>query len=222
LVAEPADFVGKTLLIDFISPVNGRVLLAAGAKVTVGHFKSFEAVGLLELLGECLKARPHLTDLDGFEIEVPALPEVFAQIQDEISQLPARTKVLVIDDAIVMRAILEKMFTKAGFECFQAASAREALEQFVLMRPDVVTLDITMPEVDGFSALLALRQLDPDVKVVMCTASGHEETMETARLHGAVGFLSKPITYTALANAMGALGFPFADPTVAVAGTAHD
>ncbi len=101
-------------------------------------------------------------------------------------------KVLIVDDAAFMRTMLRKVLTDEGFECVEAANGHEALARYAEGRPDVVTLDITMPEMDGLEVLKALRKADETARVVMCSAMGQETLILDAIRAGAVDFIVKP------------------------------
>ena len=102
------------------------------------------------------------------------------------------SKVLIVDDAAFMRAMLRKILSEAGHECLEAGSGVEALAAYAEQRPDLVTMDITMPDMDGIEALRELRRLDPRARVVMCSAMGQENLVLDAIRAGAVDFVVKP------------------------------
>jgi len=102
-------------------------------------------------------------------------------------------KILIADDASFMRGSLEFIVKSAGHEAIGLAKdGREALELFRKFKPDLVTLDILMREMDGISALKGIMQVDPGAKVIMVTALGHEEKQKEALSLGASGFIRKP------------------------------
>ncbi len=102
-------------------------------------------------------------------------------------------RVLVVDDAAFMRKMVSDALTKGGHEVVgHAGNGNEAVEQFRELRPDLTTLDITMPEKDGLAALKDIIELDPGAKVVMCSALGQEsKVLESIKL-GAKDFVVKP------------------------------
>lgn len=101
--------------------------------------------------------------------------------------------ILICDDAAFMRNSLRIMLEKGGHTVIgEAANGLEAVEQFKNMKPDLVTMDITMPEVDGLTALKMIRQLDPNAKVIMVSAMGQESMVKEAVLSGAKTFIVKP------------------------------
>ena len=102
-------------------------------------------------------------------------------------------KVMVVDDAMFMRASLKMMLEKNGFEvAAEAENGVVAVQKYKEMKPDIVTMDITMPEMDGLQALKLIKQLDPDAKVVVVSAMGQEPVVKDAILSGAKSFIVKP------------------------------
>jgi len=102
-------------------------------------------------------------------------------------------RILVVDDAAFMRKVLTDTLTAGGHEVAgEAANGFEALERFPELRPDLTTLDITMPEKDGLTALRELMALDPTAKVVMCSALAQESKVLEAVKAGAKDFIAKP------------------------------
>jgi two-component system, chemotaxis family, chemotaxis protein CheY len=102
-------------------------------------------------------------------------------------------RVLVVDDAAFMRKMVGDALSGGGHEIVgEAANGAEAVQQFQELRPDVMTLDITMPEKDGLSALREIIAADPGAKIVMCSALGQEsKVLESIKL-GAKDFVVKP------------------------------
>jgi two-component system chemotaxis response regulator CheY len=102
-------------------------------------------------------------------------------------------RVLITDDAMFMRMTLRNILTQNGFEIAgEAASGREAVELFRQTSPDIVTMDITMPEMDGITALKEIRKIDPAAVVIMCTAMGQKNLVVEAIQAGAKDFIVKP------------------------------
>jgi two-component system, chemotaxis family, chemotaxis protein CheY len=102
-------------------------------------------------------------------------------------------RVLVVDDAAFMRKMVSDALSGGGHEIVgEAANGSEAVQRFQELRPDVMTLDITMPEKDGLTALREIIAVDPGAKVVMCSALGQEsKVLESIKL-GAKDFVVKP------------------------------
>ncbi|HCD99699.1 MAG TPA: two-component system response regulator [Armatimonadetes bacterium] len=102
-------------------------------------------------------------------------------------------RILITDDALFMRVTLKNILTQNGYEVAgEAANGAEAVELYKQLKPDLVTMDITMPEMDGIAALKEIRALDPDAKVVMCTAMGQKNMVVEAIQAGAKDFIVKP------------------------------
>ncbi len=101
-------------------------------------------------------------------------------------------KILVVDDAAFMRMRSSKLLTENGFEVVEASTGREALEQYKTHKPDGVLLDITMPDMDGLTALKEIRTADPNARVAMVTAMGQQSIVMEALKSGARDFIVKP------------------------------
>ncbi len=102
-------------------------------------------------------------------------------------------KVLVVDDAAFMRMQIKQILTANGHEVIaEAKNGREAIEKYVATKPDVVTMDITMHEMDGIEALKAIMKINKNAKVIMCTAMGQERMILDAINAGARDFIVKP------------------------------
>ena len=102
-------------------------------------------------------------------------------------------KILVVDDAVFMRTTVSNALKKAGYEeLIDAGNGAQAVEQFSKEHPDLVIMDITMPEMDGLQALKAIKEIDPSAKVVMCSAMGQEAMVIEAINLGALDFIVKP------------------------------
>ncbi|NQW20583.1 MAG: response regulator [Chloroflexi bacterium] len=101
-------------------------------------------------------------------------------------------KILVVDDAAFMRMRCSKLLTENGHEVVEAGTGREAVEQYKNTSPDAVLLDITMPDMDGLSALKEIRAHDPDARVAMVTAMGQQSIVMEALQAGAKDFVVKP------------------------------
>jgi two-component system chemotaxis response regulator CheY len=102
-------------------------------------------------------------------------------------------KVLVVDDAAFMRMMIKDILTKEGYEIAgEAANGREAVEKFSQLKPDVVTMDITMPGMNGIEALKQILNHNSNAKVVMVSAMGQDKLIIEALEAGAVDFIVKP------------------------------
>ncbi|MCL1905500.1 MAG: response regulator [Clostridiales bacterium] len=102
-------------------------------------------------------------------------------------------KVMIVDDAAFMRIQIKNMLSKNGYEVAgEAENGKQAVERYKDYSPDVVTMDITMPEMSGLDALREIIKMDPNAKVVMVSAMGQEAMVRDAILSGAKGFIVKP------------------------------
>lgn len=101
--------------------------------------------------------------------------------------------ILVVDDSQFMRMILSNILTESGYEVVgEAGDSQEGIEKYQALKPDLVTMDIVMPGMDGINAVRQIMKVDPEVKIVMITALGQEKLMEKAVEAGAKGFIVKP------------------------------
>ena len=103
------------------------------------------------------------------------------------------TRILIVDDAAFMRVAIKTMLERNGFEVVgEAENGAAGIKKYKECNPDIVTMDITMPEMSGIEALKAIRRHDPKAKVVMVSAMGQEGMIREAILHGAKSFIVKP------------------------------
>lgn len=103
------------------------------------------------------------------------------------------TKVLIVDDAAFMRMMIKDILTKNDFEVVgEAADGAQAVDLYKEHLPDLVTMDITMPEMDGITSLKEIRKHDPNAKVIMCSAMGQQAMVIDAIQAGAKDFIVKP------------------------------
>lgn len=103
-------------------------------------------------------------------------------------------RVLIVDDAVFMRLALKMMLEKNGFEVVgEAENGAVAVKKYQQLSPDLVTMDITMPEVDGIESLKRIRAIDKNAKVVMVSAMGQESLIREAVMAGAKNFIVKPL-----------------------------
>lgn len=102
-------------------------------------------------------------------------------------------KILVVDDAAFMRVSIKKMLTNNGYEVVgEAENGKVAIQKYEELSPDIITLDITMPEMDGLACLKEILTIDPGANVIMVSAMGQEGMVREAVLSGAKGFIVKP------------------------------
>lgn len=104
--------------------------------------------------------------------------------------------VLVVDDAAFMRMMIRDILSKEGYVIHEAVNGRDAVEKYAELRPDLVTMDITMPEMSGLEALRSIRESDPNARVLMVSAMGQQKMIVEALELGAMDFLVKPFQPT--------------------------
>ena len=115
--------------------------------------------------------------------------------------------VLIVDDASFMRISIKNMLTKNGYEVVgEAENGKIGVEKYKELSPDIVTMDITMPEMSGLDALKEIVKLDPAAKVVMVSAMGQEAMVRDAIMSGAKGFIVKPFKEEGIISAVKKLG----------------
>jgi two-component system chemotaxis response regulator CheY len=101
--------------------------------------------------------------------------------------------VLICDDALFMRTMVGDILRDAGFDVVgEAATGVQAIERYRALRPDLVTMDIVMPEMGGIDAVREITRLDPLARVLMCTAMGQQALVVEAMTAGARDFVVKP------------------------------
>lgn len=114
------------------------------------------------------------------------------------------TKVLIVDDAAFMRMMLRDILAKNGFEVVgEADNGKVAVQMYNELKPDVVTMDITMPEMDGIAAVKEIKAADPSAKVVMVSAMGQQAMVIEAIRSGAADFIVKPFQPDRVLEALG-------------------
>lgn len=102
-------------------------------------------------------------------------------------------RILVVDDAVFMRTIIKSILANSEYNVVgEASNGAEAIVRYRELRPDIVTLDITMPIMDGIQALKGIKAEFPDAKVVMCSAMGQQALVIEAVQAGAMDFIIKP------------------------------
>lgn len=102
-------------------------------------------------------------------------------------------KILLVDDASFMRMMIKDALVKNGYDdIYEASDGVEAVSKYTEVKPDLVIMDITMPNMDGLGALKAIKQMDPAANIVMCSAMGQEAMVIDAIKSGAKDFIVKP------------------------------
>ncbi|PKQ37600.1 MAG: two-component system response regulator [Actinobacteria bacterium HGW-Actinobacteria-1] len=104
--------------------------------------------------------------------------------------------VLVVDDAAFMRMMIRDILAKEGYVIHEAVNGRDAVEKYAEIHPDLVTMDITMPEMSGLDALRKIRGTDPSARVLIVSAMGQQRMIVEALESGAMDFLVKPFQPT--------------------------
>lgn len=112
-------------------------------------------------------------------------------------------KVLVVDDAAFMRVSIKKMLSSNGYEIVgEAENGEIAIQKYQELSPDIVTMDITMPEMDGLTGLKKILEINPNASIVMISAMGQESMVREAVLTGAKGFIVKPFKEDVIIDAL--------------------
>lgn len=102
-------------------------------------------------------------------------------------------KVLIVDDASFMRVMLKNILQKHGYEVVgEAGNGQVAFEEYKAKKPDIVTMDITMPEVDGITAVRMIKEYDKSANIIMCSAMGQQSMVIESLKAGARDFIVKP------------------------------
>ncbi len=113
-------------------------------------------------------------------------------------------RVLIVDDAAFMRMMLKDILTKNGYEVAgEAENGKVAVSMYQELKPDVTTMDITMPEMDGISAVKEIKKANPGAKIVMVSAMGQQAMVIEAVQAGAADFIVKPFQPDRVLEALG-------------------
>jgi two-component system, chemotaxis family, chemotaxis protein CheY len=111
--------------------------------------------------------------------------------------------VLIVDDSVFMRMVIKKILVKAGFQVVgEAKNGADALLMYTKLHPDIVTMDITMPIMGGIQATKEICEQDPQAKVIICSAMGHQLKIRDAIRAGAKDFVIKPFNEDQVMEAM--------------------
>ncbi len=112
-------------------------------------------------------------------------------------------KIMVVDDTAFMRMMLKNIITAHGYEVVEeVGNGLEAVEKYGKAKPDLVTMDITMPEMDGITAIKEIKKIDPDAKIIVCSAMGQKSLVIDALEAGAKDFIVKPFESQRVTNAL--------------------
>jgi two-component system chemotaxis response regulator CheY len=102
-------------------------------------------------------------------------------------------KVLVVDDAAFMRMALKAILVRCGFEVVgEADTGIKAVQLYKMLKPDLVTMDLTMPELGGVDAIKMIKAIDKNARIIVISSMGHEISVKEAIIAGAISFIVKP------------------------------
>lgn len=111
--------------------------------------------------------------------------------------------ILIVDDAAFMRMMIKDILTKNGYTvCGEAVNGQDAVQKYAELQPDLVIMDITMPEMSGVDALKAIKTTNPSAQVIMCSALGQQDMVVEAIQFGALDFIVKPFQEERLIKAI--------------------
>lgn len=112
--------------------------------------------------------------------------------------------ILIVDDSLIIRKKITTLLEKLGHSVvYGAKNGKEAIEAYNLKKPDLVTMDITMPDMDGITAVKNIIKDNKDAKIIMVTSHGQEDMVIKSIQAGAVGYMLKPITEDKIVQAIG-------------------
>lgn len=116
-------------------------------------------------------------------------------------------KVLLVDDAAFVRMSLKKILDDMalGFEYIEAGDGEDAIEKYKIYSPDLVIMDITMPKMDGITAVGRIKKIDDNAKIIMCSSMGYQEKVLDAITAGAKDFIIKPYEAVKVAKSVKAV-----------------
>ncbi|MCK5069456.1 MAG: response regulator [Desulfocapsa sp.] len=121
---------------------------------------------------------------------------------------PKILQILIVDDSLIMRKNLERNLKILGHEIIgEAENGQQSIDQYKSLNPDLVTMDITMPGMDGITAVKNIQKIDPETNIIMVTSHGQESMVMEALKSGAKGYMLKPVTPDKLREAIGRI-FP--------------
>lgn len=116
------------------------------------------------------------------------------------------SRIMIVDDSVVIREKLKILLTKAGHEVVaEAGNGLQAALLYTRLKPDIVTMDITMPGVDGLEGIRRIREVEPGAQVVVVSAMGQKDVIVEALNSGAAGFILKPFDVNKVLSVMTAV-----------------
>jgi two-component system, chemotaxis family, chemotaxis protein CheY len=112
--------------------------------------------------------------------------------------------ILSVDDSALMRSIIKKFISRSGveFQFIEAFDGKDGVEKYKAKRPDVVFMDIVMPNMNGIEAVKAIRTFDPSAKIIMCTSLKEKVHEDEAAALGVVGYVIKPFSSQQISDVM--------------------
>ena len=111
--------------------------------------------------------------------------------------------ILVVDDSLIIRKNVRKYITSLGHNVIgEAQNSAQAIDICKNLKPDLITMDITMPDMDGITAVKKIREFDKDVNIIMVTSHGQEEMIVSSLKAGAKGYILKPVSEEKLAKSI--------------------
>ena len=136
-----------------------------------------------------LKLITKVKNINKFDVNINELNKVSDKKKYNVNMIPA----IVVDDAAFMRMMVKDILTKGGYNVVgEAENGVVAVQKYAELKPDLVTLDITMPEMDGIQALKKIKEVDAGANVIMCSAMGQQAMVIEAIQNGAKDFIVKP------------------------------
>ncbi len=111
-------------------------------------------------------------------------------------------KILVVDDSEIIRTQIKQCFSETFSDVYIAKNGADAVEKVRVVKPDIVTMDLTMPKMDGIECIAQLMSIDPSIKIIVVSALSDNATCLEALKRGARGFLDKPFTAAELQEAI--------------------
>ena len=103
-------------------------------------------------------------------------------------------RALVVDDTAIMRVLLGRILREAGFDVVEASSGAEAIQSYYRERPDIVLMDLNMEGIDGTAAIRGILKVNPDARIVVCSATSDAHIVLNLLRLGAKGYVTKPFT----------------------------
>ena len=114
--------------------------------------------------------------------------------------------ILIADDSMFMRQMLKELLPRDKFFVIgEASTGKEAYEKYAQVKPDIVTMDITMPDMDGITAVRKIIELNPDAKIIMVSAMGQKPMIKEALEAGAKDFIVKPFDSAKIVNTLSSI-----------------